>query len=65
MRGEAESVFALKGTNADLARTSFGDNRSEEFLLQVHAGIAEGRKDNQVENMAGDDSARSPVISRT
>src|SRR5262249_48654919 len=37
-------------------------NGSKEFLLQVHAGTAEGRTDVQSQDMAGNDSAGPSII---
>ena len=51
----------LEGPRAQMARTSVGDHRPEEFLLQVHAGIAERRSDVEAEDVGRNHSARPPV----
>ena len=61
VRGEAESVFALKGRTLVWRGHLAGDHRSEEFLLQVHARVAERRPDDQEQDLAGNDSARSSM----
>ena len=61
VHGEAESIFALERPRTQMARTSVRDHRPEEFLLQVHAGVAERRSDGEAENVGRNDSARPPV----
>ena len=53
--------FHIKGPGAQMARTFIRDHRPEEFLLQVHARVAERRSDGEAEDVGRNDSARPPV----
>src|SRR5882724_11708119 len=52
-------------TIPDMAWTLAGNDRSDELLLQVNPGTAKRWGDDQIENMAGDDSTRPPVAERS
>ena len=61
VEGEAESIFTLKGTRTQMARTFVRDHRSEEFLLQVHARVLKDGADVETENVGRNDFERPPI----